>query len=206
MAFLSEEQAAAIREHMCSDFKILAAKYKLRRKMESANSKPDNKTAVSEEPKAKEQNDIAKENVAKSNNSNSIEATQEEGPSLKEVIKQNATEEESPLSKNFTLNKILGGDILTSSTIRRQIWVFLLIAFFTLIYISNRYSCQQDLIEIDKLQERLQDAKFKALSSSSQMTERSRESNVLELLKNNSDSTLKTPNQPPYIITVPEDN
>ena len=41
--------------------------------MESANSKPENKTAVSEEPKAKEQNDIAKENVAKSNNGNSIE-------------------------------------------------------------------------------------------------------------------------------------
>lgn len=174
--------------------------------MESANSKPDNKTAVSEEPKAKEQNDIAKENVAKSNNGNSIDDTEDDSLSLKEVIKQNATEEESPLSKNFTLNKILGGDILTSATIRRQIWVFLLIAFFTLIYISNRYSCQQDLIEIDKLQERLQDAKFKALSSSSQMTERSRESNVLELLRNNSDSTLKTPNQPPYIITVPEDN
>lgn len=174
--------------------------------MESVNSKPDNKTAVSEEPKAKEQNDIAKENVAKSNNGNSIDDTEDDSLSLKEVIKQNATEEESPLSKNFTLNKILGGDILTSATIRRQIWVFLLIAFFTLIYISNRYSCQQDLIEIDKLQERLQDAKFKALSSSSQMTERSRESNVLELLRNNSDSTLKTPNQPPYIITVPEDN
>lgn len=174
--------------------------------MESANSKPDNKTAVSEEPKAKEQNDIAKENVVKSNNGNSIDDTEDDSLSLKEVIKQNATEEESPLSKNFTLNKILGGDILTSATIRRQIWVFLLIAFFTLIYISNRYSCQQDLIEIDKLQERLQDAKFKALSSSSQMTERSRESNVLELLRNNSDSTLKTPNQPPYIITVPEDN
>lgn len=174
--------------------------------MESANSKPDNKTAASEEQKAKEQNDIAKENVAKSNNGNSIDDTEDDSLSLKEVIKQNATEEESPLSKNFTLNKILGGDILTSATIRRQIWVFLLIAFFTLIYISNRYSCQQDLIEIDKLQERLQDAKFKALSSSSQMTERSRESNVLELLRNNSDSTLKTPNQPPYIITVPEDN
>lgn len=173
--------------------------------MESVNTKPENKTAASEEPKAKEQNDIAKKEEAKSNNDNSRDI-EDEGPSLKEVIKQNATEEESPLSKNFTLNKILGGDILTSSTIRRQIWVFLLIAFFTLIYISNRYSCQQDLIEIDKLQERLQDAKFKALSSSSQMTERSRESNVLELLRNNSDSTLKTPNQPPYIITVPEDN
>ena len=173
--------------------------------MESANSKIDNKTAVSDEPKAKENNNIAKEKETKSNNDNSLD-TEDEGLSLKEVIKQNATEEESPLSKNFTLNKILGGDILTSSTIRRQIWVFLLIAFFTLIYISNRYSCQQDLIEIDKLQERLQDAKFKALSSSSQMTERSRESNVLELLRNNSDSTLKAPNQPPYIITVPEEN
>lgn len=172
--------------------------------MENANSKIDNKTAVSDEPKEKENNNSAKEKETKSNNDNCLDI-EDEGLSLKEVIKQNATEDESPLSKNFTLNKILGGDILTSSTIRRQIWVFLLIAFFTLIYISNRYSCQQDLIEIDKLQERLQDAKFKALSSSSQITEKSRESNVLELLKNNNDSTLKTPNQPPYIITVPED-
>lgn len=131
--------------------------------------------------------------------------TQEQAPSLKEVIQQNATEDDAPLSKNLTLKKILGGDILTTSTVRRQIWVFLLIALFALIYISNRYSCQQDLIEINKLQERLQDAKYKALSSSSQMTEKSRESNVIEMLKNNKDSLLKTPNQPPYIITVPEE-
>ena len=37
------------------------------------------------------------------------------------------------------------------------------------------------------------------------MTERSRESNVLEMLKDSNDSTLKTPNQPPYIITIPEE-
>ena len=63
----------------------------------------------------------------------------------------------------------------------------------------------QDLIEINSLQEKLQDAKYKALSSSSLMTERSRESNVLEMLKDSNDSTLKTPNQPPYIITIPEE-
>ena len=107
--------------------------------------------------------------------------------------------------EKITLKKILGGDILTTTTMRRQIWVFLLIAFFALIYISNRYSCQQDLIEINSLQEKLQDAKYKALSSSSLMTERSRESNVLEMLKDSNDSTLKTPNQPPYIITIPEE-
>lgn len=170
--------------------------------METTESKTDNKLPIGEEVKAKEPSKIKEKETDESNSDNNIA---EEVASLKDVIIQNATEDDAPLSKNITLNKILGGDILTSATIRRQIWVFLLMAFFTLIYISNRYSCQQDLIEIDKLQERLQDAKFKALSSSSQMTERSRESNVLELLKNNSDSTLKTPSQPPYIITVPED-
>ena len=120
-----------------------------------------------------------------------------------EVIKEQAREEEAPLSRNFTLRKILGGDILTTSTVRKQIWIFLLITFFTIIYISNRYSVQQNLIEIDKLQKELKDARYKALSSSSQLTEKSRESNVLDMLKNNQDSVLKIANQPPYIIQVP---
>ena len=87
---------------------------------------------------------------------------------------------------------------------RRQIWLFLLITFFVIIYISNRYSCQQNLIEIDKLQKELKDAKYKALSSSSQLTEKTRESRVLELLQVNKDSVLKIPSQPPYVIQVQE--
>lgn len=133
----------------------------------------------------------------------SVDKDSEEAPTLKEVIKEQAREEEAPLSRNFTLRKILGGDILTTSTVRKQIWIFLLITFFTIIYISNRYSVQQNLIEIDKLQKELKDARYKALSSSSQLTEKSRESNVLDMLKNNQDSVLKIANQPPYIIQVP---
>lgn len=177
--------------------------------METENTIANDKTIA--EGQAKNKKSASKtegdgENVESKANKQKEATEHSEGQSLKEVIRQNATEDDAPLSKNITLNKILGGDILTTTTVRRQIWVFLLIAFFTLVYISNRYSCQQDLIEIDKLQERLQDAKYKALSTSSQMTEKSRESNVLEMLRNNSDSTLKTPSQPPYIITIPEDN
>lgn len=124
--------------------------------------------------------------------------------SLKKAIAKQATEEESPLSASYTLRKILGGDILTAQVIRRQIWLIVLIVGFTVIYISNRYNIQQDLIEIDKLQNELQDAKYKALSSSSQITEKSRESNVLNMLKNNKDSVLHIATQPPYIINVPE--
>ncbi|MGP1480170.1 MAG: FtsL-like putative cell division protein [Hoylesella enoeca] len=134
-----------------------------------------------------------------------ISAPEEELQTLTEVIKEQATEDESPLSANFTLRKILGGDILNTSTIRHQIWLFLLIAFILLIYISNRYSCQQDLIEIDKLKRELQDARYKALSTSSQITEKSRESNVLNMLKDNKDSVLHIANQPPFIINVPEE-
>lgn len=122
---------------------------------------------------------------------------------LSEVIKEQATEDEAPQSRYFSLRKILGGDILNTTLVRRQVWLFLLIALFVVIYIANRYSCQQDIIEIDKLQKELQDAKYKALSSNSKLTEKSRESNVIELLRQTNDSTLKLPTQPPYIITVP---
>lgn len=49
MAFLSEEQAVVIREHMCSDFKILAAKYKLRRKTHEERSVSFNEAEVLKE-------------------------------------------------------------------------------------------------------------------------------------------------------------
>lgn len=132
---------------------------------------------------------------------------QQEAPqaSLKEVIAKQAIEEEASGSSSFTLRKILGGDILTAQIIRRQIWLVILIVLFVIIYISNRYNIQNDIIELDKLQKELQDTKYKALSTSSQITEMSRESNVLDMLKNNKDSVLHIATQPPYIINVPEE-
>lgn len=130
---------------------------------------------------------------------------QKQQASLKEVIAKQAIEEEVSGSASFTLRKILGGDILTAQIIRKQIWLFMLIVVFIIIYISNRYSIQKDLIELDQLQKELQDTKYKALSTSSQITEKSRESNVLDMLKHSKDSTLHIATQPPYIINVPEE-
>lgn len=123
---------------------------------------------------------------------------------LKAAIAEQAREDEQPQSSNFTLRKILGGDILSARLLRNNIWLILVIVGFTIIYISNRYSVQKYLIEIDKLNTELEDAKYRALSSSSQLTEKSRESHILELLKNRKDSVLKMSDRPPYIINVPE--
>ena len=111
--------------------------------------------------------------------------------------------ERRPLG-SLTLKSIVGGDILATTAVRKQIGVIMLIVLFMLVYISDRYSCQQSLIQIDKLNEELNDAKAKALSSSSKLTEKSRESRVLEMLQACKDSTLHISTQPPYIINIPE--
>ena len=169
-------------------------------KPETSIPAEEQKTQVSESAKTKEKAPTTEE-----------QKTQPEAPkpapqaSLKEVIAKQAIEEEVSGSASFTLRKILGGDILTAQIIRKQIWLFMLIVVFIIIYISNRYSIQKDLIELDQLQKELQDTKYKALSTSSQITEKSRESNVLDMLKHSKDSTLHIATQPPYIINIPEE-
>ena len=166
---------------------------------------------ISEKPiaeeKAQASQEPPKQETPQQENLRQEEPQQQEAPqaSLKEVIAKQAIEEEASGSSSFTLRKILGGDILTAQIIRRQIWLVILIVFFVIIYISNRYNIQNDIIELDKLQKELQDTKYKALSTSSQITEKSRESNVLDMLKNNKDSVLHIATQPPYIINVPEE-
>ena len=123
---------------------------------------------------------------------------------IKAAIEEQAREDEQPQSSNFTLRKILGGDILSTRLLHNNIWLIITAVIFTIVYISNRYSVQKYLIEIDKLQKELEDAKYRALSSSSQLTEKTRESHILEILKTRKDSVLKMSDRPPYIIDVPE--
>ena len=130
-----------------------------------------------------------------------------EDTKLKETlqkIKETAREEDPRPSQQLNLRTILGGDLLTTSVVRSQIWLFVLIVVFSLVYVAFRYQCQQDLLTIDRMEKELKDAKYKALSSSSTLTEKCRESHVLELMKQNKDSLLHQADQPPYIIEVPE--
>lgn len=119
-------------------------------------------------------------------------------------IKETVSEEDPKPSSQLNLRTILGGDLLTSEMVRSQIWLFVLIVAFSTVYVAFRYQCQQDMLTIDKMEQQLKDAKFRALSSSSRLTEKCRESHVLEILKQNKDSLLHQADQPPYIIEVPE--
>ena len=122
----------------------------------------------------------------------------------------NDTEEKDELDERINtfgkiLKKGLSGDVLAKDAIKSQTGVILIVAFFIMLCTSNRYSCQQDHIEEAALKKELSDAKNRAFSSFSVLTEKSRRRKLLEGLKAMNDSTLQITEQPPYIVEIPQD-
>jgi len=114
-----------------------------------------------------------------------------------------ASEEDAPASGKSVMQGLFFGDVIWRRLLKKNVWLVLLIVVFTTAYIAVRYQCQRDLLLIDNKQNELQDAKYKAMTSSSNLTERTRESHILNALRQNRDSTLRISEQPPYIVEMP---
>ena len=119
-------------------------------------------------------------------------------------IQETSQDSDTHPGQQLSMKSVLGGDFLTADFVRAQVGLILLVVAFTLVYIAFRYQYQQDMVTIRKLEIQLKDAKNKALAASSTLTEKCRESHVLETLQQNKDSVLHIADQPPYIIQVPE--
>lgn len=102
--------------------------------------------------------------------------------------------------KKISLKDILGGEILTRSTFRKQFGLIAVCVFYIILYITNRYQAQQELIEIEELKVELQKQKYYSLTRSGEFTIKSRQSQVEKMLKETPDSMLVTPTEPPFII------
>ncbi len=109
------------------------------------------------------------------------------------------TKKQETMKRRTSLKSILGGDILDSDFFRRQTKLLVLIMVLVLFYIHNRYDMQQKLIEIDRLKVELTDIKYDALTRSSELMERSRQSRIEEYISSK-ESDLQTPTHPPYLI------
>ena len=66
-----------------------------------------------------------------------------------------------------SIRDVFAGNILTRKNLTSQWKLILLFIFLAFFYIGNRYSCEQKIAEIDRLQKRLTDVKFEALTRSS---------------------------------------
>lgn len=114
-------------------------------------------------------------------------------------MEQQNTTSQQESDSHITLKSILGGDILVHSFLKRQANLLILIVLLTILYIDNRYSSQQELIEIDRLKKELTDIKYDALTISSELTERSRQSRIEEYIATEG-TPLQTAATAPYLI------
>ena len=113
--------------------------------------------------------------------------------------KQQKKQKGSTLPKHMSVKSILGGDILANDFFKRQTRLLILIMVLTIIYINNRYESQQEMIEIDRLKKELTDIKYDALTRSSELMEKSRQSRIEEYISQE-ESTLETATSRPYLI------
>lgn len=85
---------------------------------------------------------------------------------------------------------------------KRQIGVIILAVAGIIIHITCRYQAQQEIIQEEQLRKELQDWKFKTLTRNSELTLKTRQSQIENALKNFGDSTLKVSTEAPYTTTV----
>ena len=111
----------------------------------------------------------------------------------------NKKTEEGKKKNRTSLKSILGGDILATDFFRRQTKLLVLIMVFIIFYIHNRYASQQQQIEIDRLKKELIDIKYDALTRSSELMEKSRQSRIEDYISSK-ESDLQTSTNPPYLI------
>ena len=79
---------------------------------------------------------------------------------MKEQDSPKKNKKKDSSSKHMSIRSILGGDILANDFFKRQTTLLILIMILTILYIDNRYTSQQELIEIDRLKKELTDIKI----------------------------------------------
>lgn len=123
---------------------------------------------------------------------------------IEDVINREAKEEQLS-SSAFSVSKALGG-VMIARVFQKQIGLVVLVCAFLIIYISNRYVCQKKLVEISNIEAKIQKARYKSIVCTSALTEKSRESNIMRLLQQYGDDSLRMSNEPPYLIQVKEED
>ncbi|MDR0427875.1 MAG: hypothetical protein LBH12_04645 [Dysgonamonadaceae bacterium] len=107
-------------------------------------------------------------------------------------------EKESNRKKNFW-QYFFGGEILKEDFVIKQSKLLILVVILFIIFISNGYSCQKKLTQIEDLKAELRDVKYENLVISTRLTSSSRQSQI-EVLLGKKGIDLASPTTPAFII------
>ena len=127
---------------------------------------------------------------------------EQEQSSKSKILNALVNEEDDSEKKDLEhLKDVLQALSINGLWFRKQLGVLSLILFGIIIYISNRYQAQSEMIEEDKLHKELQDWKYRSMTRNSELTFRCRQSQLEEQMKAMGDSTLCSSNEPVYELT-----
>lgn len=137
--------------------------------------------------------------------------TRQEAP----VMEQNHTEEQSEGAR--LLNSMLhdeDGDnsvqhlrelfsvlSIDGTWFRKQVPLLILILFGLILYVTNGYQAQQEILREAQLGDSLKDWKYRCLTKEGELTRRTRQSQLESQLKAMGDSTLLPTSEPPFLLT-----
>lgn len=130
----------------------------------------------------------------------SQKAEKEADESLPELRK--LVQEEDSLT-GISLKALMGGDFFGSNWFRKQLLYVFFVAFLCILYITNRYSYQEELINKRVLTIRLEDRHKRAVVAESELTYFCRRAHIQSLIN---DSTLKMSRENYYYLNVPPAN
>lgn len=104
-------------------------------------------------------------------------------------------------SYKIFLNELLDGSFMTKDVMRRNAGLMLLMVGLIIVYISNHYAVIMKLSEMDSLQKELTEAKYEALTRTSDLMRESRQSFVQDMLTQKG-LLLEVSKTPPYTIAI----
>ncbi|MGD0341581.1 MAG: FtsL-like putative cell division protein [Bacteroidales bacterium] len=99
------------------------------------------------------------------------------------------------------MKEILSGTMVTEKIILKNLWYVLLITLLAAIYIGNRFHAEKITRELSKLQREVRDLRSESLSTSADLMNLSRQSEVYSLIKERG-LTLEELKTPPYKVIV----
>lgn len=85
---------------------------------------------------------------------------------------------------------------------KRNLRFLLLLTAGMMLFVTNRYLAQQEMIEEQELREQLKEIRYRSLTRASELTLRTRQSYIEQKLREKGDSTLKAKGDAPYIIKI----
>lgn len=124
-------------------------------------------------------------------------------PTAAQMLRDLASDEDDAQTRTpITLGMLLGGDLLVKGWFRKNFLYIVMLIGMVIVYVGNRYSCQQEMIKTKALSDTLLDRRYKALTRRSQLKERTRRSVIEESL---ADTALQTSVTPSYNLKVSEE-